>query len=48
LNFSQVLMGIVKSFPFRRRNDSARGLTGTLGENASGFGSSVGKVSARQ
>jgi hypothetical protein len=43
-----VLTGIVKSFLFRRWYDSACGLTDAFGENASGFGSSVGKVSVRQ
>jgi hypothetical protein len=48
LNFSQVLVGIVKSFLFGSRYYSAFGLTDTLGENACGFGSSVGKFSVRQ
>lgn len=46
LNFSQVLVGIVKSFLFGSRYYS--GLTDTLGENACGFGSSVGKFRVRQ
>jgi hypothetical protein len=41
-------VGIVKSFLFSRKYYSAFGLTDTLGENACGFGSSVGKFSVRQ
>ena len=41
-------VGIVKSFLFSSRYYSAFGLTETLGENARGFGSSVGKFSMRQ
>jgi hypothetical protein len=48
LNFSQVLVGIVQSFPFSSGYYSAFGLTDTLGENACAFGSSVGKFSVRE
>jgi hypothetical protein len=41
-------VGIVKSFLFSSGYYSALGLTDTLGENACGFESSVGKFSVGQ
>ena len=48
LNFSQMSVGIVKSFLFRSGYYSAFGLTDTFGENATGFQSPVGNFSVRQ
>jgi hypothetical protein len=48
LNFSQALVGIVKSFLFGSRYYSDYRLADAFRENACGFGSSVGKFSVRQ
>ncbi|MFZ0522918.1 MAG: hypothetical protein WAL95_17960 [Candidatus Acidiferrales bacterium] len=48
LNFSQVQMGIVKSFLFGSRYCWAYGFAEAFGENACGLGSSVSKFRMRQ
>ncbi|MFZ1975592.1 MAG: hypothetical protein WAU89_22295 [Candidatus Acidiferrales bacterium] len=48
LNFSQVQMGIVKSFLFGSRYYSGYGLADAFGENACGLRSSIGEFNTRQ